>query len=69
MPDLKEHPYEHQAPHRPSHLPYRSEPPPERPGAPNIRLFLYVGLVLVAIVAFFAIPYVIQYLLLWITGG
>jgi hypothetical protein len=69
VPDRKQHPYEHQPPHRPSHLPYRSDPPPERKGAPDMRLAIYVGLVLLAIVAFFAIPYLIQYLLLWITGG
>ena len=69
MPDLKQHPYEHQPPRRPARLPYRTEPPPERPGAPDLRFFLYVGLVLVGIVAFFAIPYLIQYLLLWLTGG
>jgi len=34
-----------------------------------MRLAIYVGLVLVAIVAFFAVPYIIQYLLFWITGG
>jgi hypothetical protein len=69
VPDLKQHPYEHQPPHRPSHLPYRTDPPPERQGAPDMRLAIYIGLVLLAILAFFAIPYVIQYLLLWITGG
>ncbi len=34
-----------------------------------MHLAIYVGLVLLGIVAFFAVPYVIQYLLLWITGG
>ncbi len=69
MPDLKQHPYEHQPPHRPSHLPFRTDPPPERPRAPDMHLAIYIGLVLLAILAFFAIPYVIQYLLLWFTGG
>ncbi len=69
MPDLKQHPYEHQRPQRPSHLPYRTDPPPERRGAPDMRLALYVGLVLLGIVAFFAVPYIVQYLLLWLTGG
>jgi len=69
VPDLKQHPYEHQPPHRPSHLPFRTDPPPERPRAPDMHLAIYIGLVLLAILAFFAIPYVIQYLLLWFTGG
>lgn len=69
MPELKEHPYEHQLPRRPSRLSRRTEPPPERPGAPDLSLLLFAGLVLVAIVAFVAIPYLIQYLVLWLTGG
>ena len=69
MPELKEHPYEHQLPRRPARLPKRTEPPPERKGAPDLSLFLFAGLVLLAIVAFVAIPYLIQYLVLWLTGG
>ncbi len=34
-----------------------------------MHLAIYIGLVLVGIVVFFAIPSVIQYLLLWLTGG
>jgi hypothetical protein len=69
MPELKDHPYEHQLPRRPRRLPRRTEPPPERAGAPDLRLFLFAGLVLLGIVAFVAIPYAVQYLLLWLTGG
>ena len=32
-------------------------------------MLLFVGLVMVGIVAFIAIPYLIQYLVLWLTGG
>jgi hypothetical protein len=47
----------------------RTEPPPERAGAPDLRVILFIGLVLVGIIAFVAIPYLIQYLVLWLTGG
>jgi hypothetical protein len=67
--EIRERPYEHQTPRRPSHLPHRVDPPPERSGAPDLRILLSVGLVLVGIVAFIAIPYLIQYLVLWLTGG
>jgi len=69
MPELKEHPYEHQLPRRPARLPKRTEPPPERSRTPDLTLFLFAGLVLVAIVAFVAIPYVVAYLVLWLKGG
>jgi hypothetical protein len=69
MPDLQGRPYEHQLPHRPSRLPKRTEPPPDRAEAPDLRLFLFAGLVLVGIVAFVAIPYLVRYLVLWLTGG
>lgn len=69
MRELRERPYEHHAPRRPPHLPRRVDPPPERSGAPDLRILLFVGLVLVGIVAFVAIPYLVQYLVLWLTGG
>jgi hypothetical protein len=69
MPELRDRVYEHQLPRRPSRLPKRTEPPPERAGTPDLRLFLFAGLVLVGIVAFVAIPYVIRYFVLWMTGG
>lgn len=63
LPDLsRPHPYEHRRPRRPSHLPKRLEPPPERPGPPDLSLFLYAGMVLAIIVVIIAIPYVIAYL-------
>ena len=43
MRELRERPYEHQAPRRPSHLPHRVDPPPERSGAPDLRFLLFVG--------------------------
>jgi hypothetical protein len=69
MPELKERPYEHQLPRRPANLPRRTDPPPERTAAPDMRMWVFAGLVLAAIIAFVAIPYLIQYLVLWLTGG
>jgi hypothetical protein len=64
MPDLsKPHKYEHQRPHRPSHLPKRLTPPPERTGPPDLSLFLYAGIVLALILVILAIPYAIGYLM------
>lgn len=63
LPDLsKPQKYEHQRPRRPSHLPKRLTPPPEREGPPDLSLFLYAGLVLAIILVIVAIPYVIGYL-------
>ena len=46
LPDLSQpHRYEHQRPHRPSHLPRRLTPPPRRSGPPDLSLFLYAGIV------------------------
>ena len=54
--------YVHRKPRRPSHLPRRLTPPPERPGPPDLSLFLYAGLVLALVVVILALPYVIGYL-------
>lgn len=63
LPDLSQpHPYEHQRPKRPSHLPRRLTPPPTRDDPPDLSLFLYAGMVLLIILAVLAIPYVIGYL-------
>ncbi|MCC6618352.1 MAG: hypothetical protein IT341_04855 [Chloroflexi bacterium] len=63
MPDLSEpHRYQHRPPQRPSHLPKRLTPPPERVGPPDLSLFLYAGLVLLVILVILAIPYAIGYL-------
>jgi hypothetical protein len=63
LPDLKQpHKYEHQRPHRPSHLPRRLTPPPERQEPPDLSLFLYAGMVLAVILVIVAIPYAIGYL-------
>jgi hypothetical protein len=64
LPDLKApHKYEHRRPRRPSHLPRRLTPPPERAEPPDLSLFLYAGLVIAIILLVVAIPYVIGYLL------
>jgi hypothetical protein len=68
LPDLSQpRKYEHQRPHRPSHLAKRLTPPPERGGAPDLSLFLYAGAVLLVIMVILAIPYVVGYLfeVLW----
>jgi hypothetical protein len=65
MPE--QHPYEHQPPKRPSHLPRRTEPPPERADPPDLSLFLYIGVVLVGILAFIAIPYLMSFVVHWLT--
>ena len=63
LPDLSQpHRYEHRTPRRPSHLPKRLTPPPDRNQPPDLSLFLYAGIVLAVILAILAIPYVIGYL-------
>lgn len=63
LPDLKRpNRYEHRRPQRPSHLPKRLTPPPERNGPPDLSLFLYAGLVLALILVILALPYVVGYL-------
>jgi hypothetical protein len=63
LPDLtRPNRYEHQRPQRPSHLPKRLTPPPERDGPPDLSLFLYAGLVLALVLVILAIPYVVGYL-------
>ena len=68
MPDTHPHPYEHQPPHRPSRLPRRMTPPPERAAPPNLRYLAYVGLALTALLVALAAPYVIGYLIQVITN-
>lgn len=64
LPDLSQpKKYEHRRPQRPSHLPKRLTPPPERAGAPDLRPFLYVGLVLAIILLIAAIPNIAAVLL------
>ena len=63
LPDLgQQRRYEHRKPQRPSHLPKRLTPPPERAEPPDLTLFLDAGIVLAVILAIVAIPYVIGYL-------
>ncbi len=68
LPDLSQpRKYEPQRPHRPSHLPKRLTPPPERTGPPDLSLLLYAGAVLLIILVILSIPYVVGYLfeVLW----
>jgi len=63
LPDLSQrHRYEHRKPRRPSHLPRRLTPPPDRSEPPDLTFFLYAGIVLAVILAILAIPYFIGYL-------
>ena len=63
MPDLSApNPYRHRRPRRPAHLPKRLTPPPERSEPPDLSLFLYAGLALMAVLAILAIPYAIGFL-------
>lgn len=59
---LKAHKYEHQRPHRPSHLARRLKPPPERKAPPDLSLFLYAGIALAVVVVILLVPYLIGYL-------
>jgi hypothetical protein len=63
MPELKPHPYEHRRPRRPRYLPRRTKPPPERQEPPDLRLLIYVGVGLAAVMAALAAPYVVGYLI------
>lgn len=68
LPNLSEpHRYEHRRPRRPSHLPKRLTPPPERSQPPDLSLFLYAGIVLAIVLVVLAIPYLVGYLfeVLW----
>ncbi len=63
LPDMSQpNKYVHRRPRRPPHLARRLTPPPERPGPPDLSLFLYAGLVLALILVVVAIPYVVAYL-------
>jgi hypothetical protein len=63
LPDLSQpHKYEHRRPRRPSHLPKRLTPPPERSEPPDLSLFIYAGIVLALVLMVLAIPYLMAYL-------
>lgn len=63
LPDLsRPNKYEHRRPRRPTHLPRRLTPPPERSEPPDLSLFLYAGMVLAIILVIVAVPYLIGYL-------
>ena len=64
LPDLKERKtYEHRRPRRPSHLPKRLTPPPERTAPPDLSLFLYAGIALALVLVIAAIPLAVSFLL------
>lgn len=62
LPDVsRPNRYEHRRPHRPSHLPKRLTPPPDRSEPPDLTLFLYAGIVLAIVLVILAIPYLVGY--------
>jgi hypothetical protein len=69
VPDLRPRPYEHQPPRRPRALPRRTQPPPERHAPPDMRWVIYIGIVLAAVLAALATPYLVAYLLEAINAG
>ena len=69
VPELRPHPYEHQRPRRPANLPLRKNPPPARHAPPDLRLLIYVGIGLAAVLAALFTPYLIAYLLQAMNGG
>jgi hypothetical protein len=63
LPDLSEpRKYEHRRPRRPSRLPKRLTPPPERGAPPDLTLFLYAGVVIAIVLIILAIPGIIRLL-------
>jgi hypothetical protein len=69
MPELRRHTYQHQRPRRPRDLARRTQPPPARPAPPDLRYFFYAGMVLAAVLAALATPYLVVYLLQVINGS
>jgi hypothetical protein len=69
VPELRPHPYRHQPPRRPRGLPHRVDPPPARPGPPDLRWLFYAGVALAAVFVALAAPYLAAYLLQAINGG
>ncbi len=59
--------YHHERPRRPPRLPRRLEPPPERQTV-DIRWMVYIGFGLAAVMAIIAIPYVIAYIIEFLTA-
>ena len=63
LPDLSEpRKYAHRRPRRPSHLPKRLTPPPERAEPPDLSLFLYAGIVIAIVLVILALPGVVRLL-------
>jgi hypothetical protein len=69
MPKRRPHPYQHQRPHRPRDLARRMQPPPARGAPPDLRYLFYAGIVLAAVLAALAMPYLVVYLLQVINGA
>jgi hypothetical protein len=69
LPELRPHSYQHQRPRRPRDLARRTQPPPERHAPPDLRYLFYAGLVLAAVLAALATPYLVAYVLQAMNGG
>ena len=59
--------YHHERPRRPPRLPKRLEPPPERPTV-DISWMVYIGIGLALIFALLAVPYLIAYIVEFLTA-
>ena len=66
-PRPSERGYHHEPPRRPPRLPRRLEPPPERHTV-DISWMVYIGIALALILAIVAIPYVIAYIIEFLTA-
>ena len=69
MPELRTHPAHHQRPRRPLHLSRRLTPPPLRPAPPDMRWMLYAGVVLAGAMVLLALPYLVTFVLRWVSAG
>jgi hypothetical protein len=67
LPSARPTKYEHAKPHRPSHLARRLNPPPLRPGPPDLTWFAYIGLALAVVVVILVVPYLISYVVSIVT--
>ena len=66
-PHRGERGYQHRPPRRPPRLSRRLEPPPERHTV-DISWMVYIGIGLAAIFALLAVPYIITYIVEFLTA-
>ena len=59
--------YHHERPRRPARLPRRLEPPPERQTV-DISWMVYIGIGLALVFALLAVPYLIAYIVEFLTA-